>query len=69
MAGSPRSAHPASPCSPTRAVPLDEFDRAVLAGRIKDTEEDVADSKDDWQRDKLAHRLGQLRALQAALSH
>jgi F-type H+-transporting ATPase subunit epsilon len=51
------------------AVPLDEFDRAVLAGEIKDTEEDVADATDGWRRDKLAVRLDQLKALQAALSH
>src|SRR5947209_2323165 len=44
------------------AVPADEFDAAVLAGVIKDTEEDVADCKDDWQRDKLARRLEQLKA-------
>jgi F-type H+-transporting ATPase subunit epsilon len=50
------------------AVPVEEFDRDVLAGEIKDTEEDVADSEDDWQRDKLARRLEQLKALQAALS-
>jgi F-type H+-transporting ATPase subunit epsilon len=50
------------------AVPVEEFDRDVLAGEIKDTEEDVADSKDDWQRDKLARRLDQLKALEAALS-
>jgi F-type H+-transporting ATPase subunit epsilon len=49
------------------AVPLEEFDRTMLAGEIKDTEEDVADATDDRQRDKLAHRLGQLKALQAAL--
>jgi F-type H+-transporting ATPase subunit epsilon len=49
------------------AVPLDEFDRSVLAGLIKDTEEDLADNKDAWQRDKLARRLEQLRTLQAAL--
>jgi F-type H+-transporting ATPase subunit epsilon len=49
------------------AVPLDELDLAVLAGAIKDTEEDVADATDDWRRDKLARRLDQLRALQAAL--
>ena len=49
------------------AVPADEFDTAVLAGMIKDTEEDVADCKDDWQRDKLARRLEHLRALQIAL--
>ena len=51
------------------AVPVDEFDVAQLAGVIKDTEEDVADEKDDWTRDKLAQRLDRLRALQAALRH
>jgi F-type H+-transporting ATPase subunit epsilon len=51
------------------AVPVAEFDQAVLAGEIKDTEEDVADSTDGWQRDKLSHRLEQLKALQAALAH
>jgi F-type H+-transporting ATPase subunit epsilon len=50
------------------AVPLDEFDQAVLAGVIKDTEEDIADNRDDWRRDKLARRLDQLRALQGAVS-
>ena len=49
------------------AVPRDEFDVAVLAGEIKDTEEDVADEQDAWKRDKLADRLAQLKALQAAL--
>jgi F-type H+-transporting ATPase subunit epsilon len=52
-----------------RAVPVAEFDRAVLAGEIKDTEEDVADATEGWQRDKLNHRLEQLKALQAALSN
>jgi F-type H+-transporting ATPase subunit epsilon len=51
------------------AVPVEEFDLGVLAGEIKDTEEDVADATDGWQRDKLAHRLEQLKALQAALAH
>jgi len=49
------------------AVPLEEFDRDVLAGIIKDTEEDVADATDDQLRDKLARKLDQLRALQVAL--
>ena len=49
------------------AVPIEEFDRSVLAGEIKDTEEDVADEKDDWTRDKLTQKLDRLRALQAAL--
>ena len=51
------------------AVPVDEFDVAALAGMIKDTEEDVADERDDWTRDKLAQKLDRLRALQAALGH
>jgi len=50
------------------AVPVEEFDLAVLAGEIKDTEEDAADATDDAQRDKLADKLAQLRALQAALA-
>jgi F-type H+-transporting ATPase subunit epsilon len=49
------------------AVPLEEFDRDVLAGVIRDTEEDVADTADDRKRDKLAHKLDQLKALQASL--
>jgi F-type H+-transporting ATPase subunit epsilon len=49
------------------AVPRDEFDVGVLAGQIQDAEEDVADEKDAWKRDKLAHKLAQLKALQAAL--
>jgi F-type H+-transporting ATPase subunit epsilon len=51
-----------------RAVPREDFDLAILAGEIKDVEEDVADSKDDAQRDKLANRLDQLKALQTALA-
>ena len=49
------------------AVPREDFDVAVLAGQIKDTEEDVADAKEPWVRDKLAHKLDQLKQLQAAL--
>jgi F-type H+-transporting ATPase subunit epsilon len=51
------------------AVPVDEFDVVALAGMIKDTEEDVADEKDGWNRDKLAQKLDRLKALQAALGH
>jgi F-type H+-transporting ATPase subunit epsilon len=51
------------------AVPADEVDIDVLSGIIKDTEEDVADTTDDWKRDKLARRLAQLRALREELSH
>ena len=49
------------------AVPQDEFDVTVLAGVIKDTEEDAAGATDDWRRDKLSHKLDQLRALHASL--
>jgi F-type H+-transporting ATPase subunit epsilon len=51
------------------AVPIEELDRAVLAGEIKDAQEDLADAPEGGQRDKLAHRLEQLTALQAALPH
>jgi F-type H+-transporting ATPase subunit epsilon len=50
------------------AVLEEEFDTAVLAGVIKDAEEDIADAKDEQQRDKLGHKLAQLKALQAALA-
>jgi F-type H+-transporting ATPase subunit epsilon len=52
-----------------RAVPVDEVDPAVLAGEIKDTEEDVADAKDDATRDRLRLKLDQLRAVQGVLGH
>jgi F-type H+-transporting ATPase subunit epsilon len=51
-----------------RAGAREEFDLESLADDIRDTEEDVADCKDDAQRDKLNWRLDQLRALQAALT-
>ena len=49
------------------AVPQEEFDPALLEGVIKDTEEELAEATDDWRRDKLAHKLDQLKALQAEL--
>ena len=51
-----------------RAVTREDFDMATLVGDIKDTEEDVADCKDDAQGDKLARHLEQLKSLQAALA-
>jgi F-type H+-transporting ATPase subunit epsilon len=51
-----------------RAGSREDFDLGLLASDIKDIEEDVADCSDDAQRDKLARRLDQMRALQAALS-
>jgi F-type H+-transporting ATPase subunit epsilon len=51
-----------------RAGTREDFDLVSLADDIRDTEEDVADCKDDKERDKLVRRLDQLRALQAALA-
>ncbi len=51
-----------------KAVARQDFDMALLAGEIKDTEEDVADCTDDTERDKLARHLEQLTSLQAALT-
>jgi len=51
-----------------RAGSREDFDLDLLASDIKNAEEDVADCKDDAQRDKLVRRLDQLRGLQAALT-
>jgi F-type H+-transporting ATPase subunit epsilon len=51
-----------------RAGTREDFDLDSLANDIKDVEEDVADCKDDAERDKLTRRLDQLRGLQAALA-
>ena len=51
------------------AVAIDDLDRGVLAGQIKDLEEDVADATEGPARDRAAQRLDQLRAVQAALGH
>jgi F-type H+-transporting ATPase subunit epsilon len=51
-----------------RAGSREDFDLDLLASDIKDTEEDIADCKNDAQRDKLVRRLDQLRTLQAALT-
>jgi F-type H+-transporting ATPase subunit epsilon len=50
------------------AVPLEDFDRDVLSGQIKDIEDDVADSKEAWERDRLTHRLDQLKTLRDVLT-
>jgi F-type H+-transporting ATPase subunit epsilon len=49
------------------AVPVEDFNPSVLAGEIKNTEESAAAAKDDARRDKLTHRVDQLKALQAEL--
>jgi F-type H+-transporting ATPase subunit epsilon len=50
------------------AVPVDEVDRELIAGEIRDAEEDVADATDDARRDKARLKLEQLRAVQSVLS-
>jgi F-type H+-transporting ATPase subunit epsilon len=52
-----------------RAVPVEEVDAAAIAADIKDAEEDVADATDHSTRDKLQHKLDQLRAVRDALGH
>jgi F-type H+-transporting ATPase subunit epsilon len=50
-----------------RAVPRQDYDTALLAEEIKNTEEDVADAE-EVKRDRLMRRLDQLKSLQAALA-
>jgi F-type H+-transporting ATPase subunit epsilon len=50
------------------AIPVDDFDLAALADAIRKMEEDAADEKDEWKREKLAHKLAQHKALQSALA-
>ena len=50
------------------ATPVEEVDSAVIAGTIKDTEEDAADAKDDATRDRLRQKLDQLKSVQAVLA-
>jgi F-type H+-transporting ATPase subunit epsilon len=49
------------------AVLAENFDAAVLTDEIRTTEADAA--ADGARRDKLAHRVDQLRALQQTLAH
>jgi F-type H+-transporting ATPase subunit epsilon len=51
-----------------QATPREDFDAETLATEIRDTEENVADTADDAQRDKLARRLEHLKTLRAALA-
>jgi F-type H+-transporting ATPase subunit epsilon len=51
-----------------RAMPRENFDHAMLAEQIRNTEEDVADATDERIRDKLARELDQLKALKQALA-
>jgi F-type H+-transporting ATPase subunit epsilon len=49
------------------AVPLEEFDRNVLAATIKTAESDVSAVTDPAQRDRLVRKLEQLKTLQASI--
>ena len=50
-----------------QAIPAEGLDPAVITQAITDTEEDVADAKDDVTRDKARERLEQLKMLKSAL--
>jgi F-type H+-transporting ATPase subunit epsilon len=45
------------------AAAIEDVDRDVLAGQIKDLEEDVADKPAGQERDRAAQRLDQLKSL------
>jgi F-type H+-transporting ATPase subunit epsilon len=49
------------------ATPVEGISPDVIAEAIKDTEEDIADAKDDATRDKARERLSQLNILKSAL--
>jgi F-type H+-transporting ATPase subunit epsilon len=51
------------------AVLAENFDPTVLADEISTTEADAATAADGARRDKLAHRVDQLKALQQTLAH
>ena len=68
-AASPRSIRTGLTVLADFAAPVEDVDRDVLAGQIKDLEEDVADAPEGPLRDRAAQRLDQLKAVQAALGH
>ena len=51
------------------AIDLAELDRAALDQAIKDAEEDIADAKDDADRDRYRTQAEHLRQVRASLSH
>jgi F-type H+-transporting ATPase subunit epsilon len=51
------------------AIDLNELDRDVLSGAIRDAEEDVADAKSDQARDSAQTKLDHLRQLQITLHY
>jgi F-type H+-transporting ATPase subunit epsilon len=51
------------------AVAVEDIDREMLAGQIRNLEEDVADAQDAPTKDRAAIRLAQLQSVQDALGH
>ena len=51
-----------------QAIRLADLDPALIAGQVKDAEEDVADARDGATRDAAALRLHHLKEVQSALS-
>jgi F-type H+-transporting ATPase subunit epsilon len=51
-----------------QAIPLDDFDSAMLAQEVENAEEDVADAKDGEAKDAAELRLYQLKEVQTALA-
>jgi F-type H+-transporting ATPase subunit epsilon len=49
------------------ALPEDELDRDILKQQIRNSEEDVADAKDDGQRNRAQEHLDHLRVIEEAL--
>jgi F-type H+-transporting ATPase subunit epsilon len=52
-----------------QAIPVEGLDPSVIAQAIRDTEEDIADAKNEAARDKARERLAQLHMLKSALGH
>jgi F-type H+-transporting ATPase subunit epsilon len=50
-------------------VPVDEIEPETIHQAIKDAEEDIADAKDDVERNKAMARLDHLKTLKDALGH
>ena len=51
------------------AVPEEDLNADMIAQKVKDAEEDVADAKDDTARQRAQEILDQLREVQIALQH
>jgi hypothetical protein len=50
-------------------VPVDELDPATIDQAIKDVAEDIADAKDNVQRNRAMAKLDHLKTLKDALGH